>query len=318
MSNVTPINNARNKIMTPGPGEHRVAFIKAEPVKMPELWSEVYLQVDPAEELLWKELLVRCKCWAADSPEKADFVIFGGGPDVNPIFYDAEKHSTTSFDSKRDEADMKLYEFCLAEGIPMVGICRGAQFINVMMGGKLYQDLDGHNVPHVMWDIKGRRQIPRISSSHHQAVMNNEKGGMEILADSRVSTFRAIDPHHREIRAEGSRYAYDIEAYFYRDICALGFQGHPEYRGFTEYSQWAMEKIGEYITANTDLELFRNGGRNRGLPQAFRDMRDEKWNKASEVAEGPSTVTTEDDAPWLDDTKQLALTVDETDNVTHH
>lgn len=304
--------------MTPGPGEHRVAFIKAEPVKFPELWSEVFLAVDPSEELLWRELLVRCKCWGADSPDKADFVIFGGGPDVNPIYYDAERHNTTQFDTKRDEADMKLYEYCLTEGIPMVGVCRGAQFINVMMGGKLYQDIDNHNVPHPMWDIKGRVQIPKISSSHHQSVMKND--GMEIIADSRVSTRRHIDPHNSEVCVQGKPYAYDIEAFFYRDICALGFQGHPEYRGFSEYSVWAMEKISQYIAQNTDLELFRNGGRNRGLPKAFRDMREARWLQTSDVAE---ENLTEDDKPWLDEDKlpetpQPLLTVDETENVTHH
>lgn len=45
----------------------------------------------------------------------------------------------------------------------------------------------------------------------------------------------------------------DVEAFFYKDTCCLGVQGHPEYSGFNYFTVWTLKKIEEYIAYNLDV-----------------------------------------------------------------
>lgn len=249
----------------------RVTIMKDSLHSYPELWMEVYVAGDKSEQAQFAELLVRGSCTKADSPEKADLVIFTGGPDVNPIYYDETPHPTTHFNSRRDEEDMKLYEICLDQGIPMLGICRGAQFLHVMNGGKLFQDIDGHMGDHNIWDKKAQRIIHGVSSVHHQSCMPNRSGGMEIIAEFNRSTKRWIND-----KDYSTGQLPDIEAFFYRDTCCLGIQGHPEYRGYNSFGKWSMEKLYEYIVVNPDIEL---RDRVRRIKLDVLAERAERWKK---------------------------------------
>lgn len=284
-------------------GQHRLAFLQTDILTYPEMYSEVYIQCDAGEERMFAEMLIKAKCYKADSPETADFVIFGGGVDVNPLLYDEECHPSVHFYSKRDEDDIKLYEYCLQEGIPMLGICRGAQFLHVMNGGKLFQDVDGHNGAHQLWDCKNRRSVGTTSSVHHQMVRPNKLGGMEVLADARISKTRWKNKTEKE---EGS--SMDIEAFFYRDTCCLGIQGHPEYRGYAQFTQWSLQMMDEYFVANPDLSLCRNGKRNRALSPQFLAERNAAWgvDEDDEVAPDPDET---DVSP--DDEEKAVLTAGE-------
>lgn len=71
-----------------------------------------------------------------------DGIIFTGGPDVDPTFMGEEpipELGTTN--RKRDVSEISLVKKAVAKHIPILGICRGAQVINVALGGSVYQDL---------------------------------------------------------------------------------------------------------------------------------------------------------------------------------
>jgi gamma-glutamyl-gamma-aminobutyrate hydrolase PuuD len=228
---------------------HRVTVMRDTTLAYPDLWLEVFVAGSPYEERQFAEMFVRAACRKAATPEDADLVIFSGGPDVDPLLYGQTEHKTTHTDLQRDKADLLLYNLCLEKGIPMLGICRGAQFLSVMNGGALYQDVDNHTGPHDIWDIHNRRLIQGISSVHHQMVMDNTEGGMQVLAfSSGRSTHRAISPSEFETGPNK-----DIEAFFYRDTCSLGIQGHPEYRGYHAFTKWSLEIVQQFVTENPDL-----------------------------------------------------------------
>jgi len=237
------------------PISDRTVTILRDTIKeIPELWMEVYIGPGPeSERQPFKEYFAKARCTEAIKPEDADLVVFVGGADVNPAMYGAEKHYSTHFSTDRDKADMKLYSQCYEEGIPMLGVCRGAQLLYVMKGGKLYQDVDGHNSCHSMWDAVNRRVIHRVSSVHHQMVVPDRKLGYEILGDSSAASKRSLDNSRHD---DGHK--QDIEAFFFRDVCALGIQGHPEYKGFYEFSGWSYEMIQKYILENPDIDLIDN------------------------------------------------------------
>jgi putative glutamine amidotransferase len=69
-----------------------------------------------------------------------------GGVDVHPQFYGAEIDSalTRHTEPARDEMEMALVRAAVAMNMPLLGICRGMQLINVSFGGTLLQDLPGH------------------------------------------------------------------------------------------------------------------------------------------------------------------------------
>lgn len=269
-----------NNVVQHPAGGHKVVLLPDSKLVMPEMYLEVYIEpddTDPREMYRFINMFARAKCTKADDPRKADLVVFGGGADVNPVFYGANPHSSTRHDAKRDERDIKLYEICLDEGIPMVGICRGAQFLHVMNGGKLYQDIDGHVGYHPIFDEETKNIINRASSVHHQCCIENKAGGMKVLATSPRATRRWVDDKEH---VDGNK--KDVEAFFYRDTHCLGIQGHPEYAGYWQFMQWSLKQIYDYICCSTDCELPRDAegnvaGRYRRLKPDFLAQRELAW-----------------------------------------
>ncbi len=71
-----------------------------------------------------------------------DALIFSGGVDVDPKHFGQEKEEACgSINPVRDELELRLFELCARRRLPILGICRGIQLINVAMGGTLIQDI---------------------------------------------------------------------------------------------------------------------------------------------------------------------------------
>jgi gamma-glutamyl-gamma-aminobutyrate hydrolase PuuD len=221
-------------------------------IEFPDLWLDVYIAGDKSEERAFAPMFVRSACKKADTPDEADLVVFTGGPDVNPALYgEKDIHSQTHFSDNRDRSDIHLWEHCVKNGIPMFGVCRGAQFGHVMKGGKLFQHVSSHYHDHDMWDLKKHVSIGKVSSSHHQMVMRDGPG-MVVLGDSYASQ---MTPKFINSRQSISGGMSDVEAFFYRDVCFFGVQGHPEYKGYTRFAKWTLDCINEFVLENPDIEL---------------------------------------------------------------
>lgn len=81
---------------------------------------------DPADQLL--DLL--------------DGVILSGGGDIDPLLFDRARHpSTNGISLERDDLELRMFAAARERGLPILGICRGLQLINVAMGGTLIQDI---------------------------------------------------------------------------------------------------------------------------------------------------------------------------------
>ena len=88
---------------------------------------------------------------AADAVEETldaiDGLILSGGADIDPDLYGAGNHEKTITQPERDTAEFALLEAALARDMPVLGICRGMQVLNVLRGGGLHQhlpELTGH------------------------------------------------------------------------------------------------------------------------------------------------------------------------------
>lgn len=240
----------------------KVTLMKDHGLEYPDLFMSIYVESSSRyEKAQFAEMFVRARCQRAETPDDADLVIFTGGVDVNPALYgEVAHHRTDSASEERDTADINLYLFCLERGIPMAGVCRGAQFLHVMNGGKLYQHVDRHNGDHPMFDVVDKVMLERVSSVHHQMVVPNIEGGMIVLGTSARASERWLNPMDC-VRGNRS----DVEAFFYRDTCCLGVQGHPEYRGYNFFAKWFLKTIEGYIMNSADISA-AGTGKYRVLP----------------------------------------------------
>lgn len=213
-------------------------------LSFPQLYLSVYVSGPPEDTWGFSTWLGRAGCIKAESPEKSDFVIFSGGSDVNPDLYGEKPLPCTRFNLERDAADIELYRKCEAERIPMLGICRGAQFLWAMLGGKLYQDVDNHNDgEHEICYLPTKKKYT-ASSVHHQAVIPSGIPGLRLLGTSSVSMKRETAGNVSVGKAS------DFEIYTIVPKAIVGIQGHPEYAGFPNYSHLCIEIINDCILNN--------------------------------------------------------------------
>ena len=161
---------------------------------------------------------------AAEFARELDGFIFGGGGDVLPSYYRENDFplERLDIDVERDVFEMELFSAAFAAGKPMLGICRGAQIMNVFLGGTLYPYIEGHISKTPYAEIWHNLSVLEGNTLHKCA-----KSG-KILVNSR---------HKQNIKARGrgiitcavsdDGFIEAIEVEDYPSFC-LGVQFHPE------------------------------------------------------------------------------------------
>lgn len=161
---------------------------------------------------------------------QAELVCFTGGEDVSPNLYGDARHPTTHNNPHRDHRESELFKDFLARGLPMVGICRGAQFLNVMAGGRMYQNVSRHTSPHYLIDFRTGTEV-WVTSTHHQMMMPGDKG--KLIGASYLHGEREWFDGEVAKRDTSNE---DIEVVLYKRKRLLCFQPHPEmYQDSQEY-----------------------------------------------------------------------------------
>lgn len=161
---------------------------------------------------------------------RLDGIILSGGVDINPERYSEEPHPMLRRTSPElDEFELKLARMALREDMPVLGVCRGMQLLNVALGGTLYQDIGSlypGSVDHC------RQDLPRNTITHEVFVEAGSR--MEKVLGTR--RFGVNSLHHQAIKMPGkgvhiSGRAEDgiaelMEVSAYR--FAMAIQCHPE------------------------------------------------------------------------------------------
>ena len=162
----------------------------------------------------------------ARSVEDCDIVCFTGGSDVSPHMYGEKAHPTTQSSAARDNTEADIWAAAFAQDKPMVGICRGAQFLNVMNGGKLWQDVDNHATArgHEITIVETGEIVTGMTSTHHQMMRPTDDA--VIIATAALSTRKEAEKDKIE-RDEPEN--DDVEIVWYPDTFNLCFQPHPEF-----------------------------------------------------------------------------------------
>jgi putative glutamine amidotransferase len=171
---------------------------------------------------------------------RLDGLVVTGGVDVAPALYGQDPHPTvTAVSDERDLFEIALVREAILRDLPLLGICRGMQVMNVALGGTLIQDLPalvGTGVSHDH-TVEGRDAVAHavsvapgcrlaslvgagelaVNSFHHQAV--------ERLGEGLVETARAPDGVIEAMELPRSRFAVAVQWHpesFWRDFERFG------------------------------------------------------------------------------------------------
>lgn len=169
----------------------------------------------------------------SDALATMDGLLLAGGPDIDPGRYGRHRLPSDEVDEDRDALEAEAWTAAAERALPVVGVCRGLQAINVFSGGTLIQHLDGHNGPawgrgpaathplrvepgtrlaRILFPTNVRGGVVEVNTYHHQAI------GPTDLALGLVPNARAA-----------SRAGELIEGVETRDgRFVLGIQCHPE------------------------------------------------------------------------------------------
>jgi putative glutamine amidotransferase len=178
-----------------------------------------------------------------------DGIIFSGGSDLDPEHYGAEAHPETSgIHEERDRAELELMKAALARDMPVLGICRGIQVLNVARGGDLHQHLpeivghEGHKhdpggefIDHdvaiepdtTLAKILGHRH--GVKSHHHQG-LDSVGEGLRVSAHAEDGSIEGVEDPQRRF--------------------ALGVLWHPEAGDDLKLFQALVEQAREYKQAH--------------------------------------------------------------------
>lgn len=148
-----------------------------------------------------------------DTYADIDGLLLTGGPDIDPSYYGEEVHETTEIEPDRDELELLLFKRSMEKDLPVFGICRGIQVMNVAIGSSLYQDIPSQFTDHLThkileneddsWhDIKMQPgslisqitcdRVAEVNSRHHQALKVIGEGFV-VTAQSKDGIIEAIE-----------------------------------------------------------------------------------------------------------------------------
>lgn len=205
------------------------------------------------------EMFAKAGCRRAESIEDADLLCFTGGEDVDPRLYGEEPIKGTYFSVTRDERECDIFAKAVELSKPMFGICRGMQFLHVMNGGKLYQDVDRHGFAHPLTLLDGTRTTWFASSMHHQMCIDNATTFPLAFAPGHSKRYESYDAESKTTRTFSTDTNLDLEAAAYPNIRAIAVQGHPEVGGYPEFTIWALNELKYFLDNDCKVGSGANG-----------------------------------------------------------
>jgi len=161
--------------------------------------------------------------WTAETIGFLDGLVIAGGADIDPAAYGAEPHPRTGEPRRdRDDAEFALVGAALKLDLPVLGVCRGMQVLNVALGGTLHQHIEGHNPAPAVFEhteiavapgtalhgILGERTT--VQCHHHQS--------LDRIADGLRVTAQAPDGTVEAVELEGARFVVGVQSHPEQDI----------------------------------------------------------------------------------------------------
>ncbi|MGC8894146.1 MAG: gamma-glutamyl-gamma-aminobutyrate hydrolase family protein [candidate division WOR-3 bacterium] len=146
---------------------------------------------------------------ASSIPHSFSGLVLSGGGDVHPDLYRGDPSACELVDPNRDELEFRLLEIATKRRVPILGICRGIQVLNVFFGGTLIGNIEGHSAldagdqkidrRHRIKIVEGTRLhailgegTTEVNSAHHQAI-DSLGDGLVVSATAEDGTIEAVE-----------------------------------------------------------------------------------------------------------------------------
>jgi putative glutamine amidotransferase len=177
-----------------------------------------------------------------DICSRLDGLLMSGGNDLNPRLYGENPYDNLDeLSDKRDRTEKVILEYALENDIPILGICRGLQYINVHFGGTLYQDIPS-DIPGAM-DHRSSTKAQNFEHHAHAITIDEDSKLYDIMQLEAIDT---NSHHHQSVKeiGEGLRITARAEDGVVEaiesddDRFIICIQAHPESLG-REIPEWS-------------------------------------------------------------------------------
>lgn len=183
-----------------------------------------------------------------------DALILWGGEDIHPSFYGEKHHPMNQASvgiSGRDSREKFAIEEAVKLGIPIIGVCRGAQFLCAVAGGTLVQHCMGHTMQHLITCKNGYEEEIQMmtSSAHHQMLnpWNLPEDHYEVLAWSSERRAHKYENGERQEIPE-MKLNPEPEIVYFPYLKGLAIQGHPEWMpADSTFVKYCLHLINEFL-----------------------------------------------------------------------
>ncbi len=137
-----------------------------------------------------------------------DGLLLSGGADIDPARYGAELAGARTIDETRDELEAEAWAVAAARGLPVLGICRGHQAMNVFSGGRLVQHVEGHDRPAADLAPTGagsrstvvRDALGRLERQHELRLVSGTRLARILAPSSGTGRLVVNSSHHQALR----------------------------------------------------------------------------------------------------------------------
>lgn len=170
-------------------------------------------------------------------------LLLWGGVDISPHWYDESPHPRTqSPNLERDRQEFEAVRQAVIDGRPIIGVCRGAQLLCVVNGGKLHQHVPEHmNNSHPIF-THDDKILYGVAADHHQVMIPD--GEFVVYATA------YINPDSESLCDE-----YTPEVVYWPGTKCLAVQPHPEWMNQDHpFNVWINNLIKHLF--NLDYEVF--------------------------------------------------------------
>lgn len=164
-----------------------------------------------------------------------DMLVVWGGEDISPALYNKAVSSmtgATEIPSRRDRIEWGLMQRAKELGVPIIGVCRGAQMLCALAGGFLIQDVDNHaGGGHNVETFDGYEF--KVNSYHHQMLYP-----FDVEHEMIASVNKPLSPYH-----------LDVDSFIKMDV-------EPEFVYFPKVKGFAIQWHPEWLDANTKANKY--------------------------------------------------------------
>ena len=177
----------------------------------------------------------------ASTLAKGDCLLLWGGKDISPHYYGEKpnRHVHTSESDVQDRDEWAMIQQATRLDIPIIGVCRGLQWLTIAGGGKLMQHGDGHGISHKMI-VKETGEQMYVNSAHHQLCLVADPG---VVLATDPTPVKCIDGNNKPVTLP-----FVVEAAYFPQIRGFGVQYHPEWSSCPDRAvAWAAEQIKKYL-----------------------------------------------------------------------